>query len=86
MVSRWSTAMLKKVKLEELIAHSEDEYVVIAQRLAGDLVHLSELRAGLRGRVADSPLCDEAARTRQIERAYRWMWRKWCATNPIPSQ
>ena len=86
MVSRWSTAMLKKVKLDELIAHSEDEYVAIAQRLAGDLEYLSELRTGLRARVELSPLCDERGRTMQIERAYRWMWRKWCVTNPISSQ
>ena len=71
--------MLKKVKMEELIAHSADEYVQTARRLAGDLDHLEQLRATLRERVAASPLCDEAARTRQMERAYRWMWHKWCA-------
>ena len=72
--------MLKKIKLDELIALSADEYVAIAQRLAGDTAHLSELRAELRERVAHSPLCDAPARTRQIERAYRWMWKKWCTT------
>ncbi|MBT9613604.1 MAG: tetratricopeptide repeat protein [Burkholderiales bacterium] len=80
MVSRWSTAMLHKIKLDELVAYSANEYIAIAQRLAGDTAHLSELRAGMRERVVRSPLCDAAARTRQIERAYRWMWEKWCTT------
>src|SRR4030065_2560067 len=84
MVSRWSMAMLKKAGVEEVIARSEDEYVAIAQRLAGDLDHLAQLRATLRERVAKSPLCDEGARSRQIERASRWMWKKWCATEHTP--
>lgn len=80
MVSRWSASMLKKVKLDELVAHSADEYVSIARKLADDLDYLDKLRAGMRERVAHSPLCDASARTRQIERAYRWMWEKWCVT------
>ncbi|MDP1683385.1 MAG: tetratricopeptide repeat protein [Burkholderiales bacterium] len=79
MVARWSGSMLKKLKLNELVAHDEEEYVTIAQGLAQNLDHLESLRAGLRERVANSPLCDEKGRTRQIERAYRWMWAKWCA-------
>lgn len=79
MVARWSGAMLKKLKLDELIAQSEDQYVKIAQGLAQDPDRLASLRAGLRERVAKSPLCDEKGRARQIERAYRWMWAKWCA-------
>lgn len=83
MVARWSGAMLKKLKLDELIAQSEDEYVRIAVALAQDADRLASLRAGLRERVAKSPLCDERRRTQQIERAYRWMWAKWCAaTSP----
>ncbi|MBT9613718.1 MAG: tetratricopeptide repeat protein [Burkholderiales bacterium] len=79
MVARWSGAMLKKLKLAELVAHTEDEYVELARHLAQDLERLQALRAGLRERVAHSPLCDEKGRTHQIERTYRWMWAKWCA-------
>jgi len=71
--------MLKKLKLTELVAHTEDEYVELARHLAQDLERLQVLRSCLRERVAQSPLCDEKGRTRQIERAYRWMWAKWCA-------
>jgi predicted O-linked N-acetylglucosamine transferase (SPINDLY family) len=33
----------------------------------------------LRGRVASSPFCDGPAFTRNLEAAYRAMWRDWCA-------
>lgn len=78
MVARWSGSMLKKLKLDNLIAYDEAEYVEIAQGLAQNLGRLELLRAGLRGRVAQSPLCDEKRRTYQLERAFRWMWMKWC--------
>lgn len=84
MVSRWSMAMLKKIQLDDLIARNEDEYVAAAQQLTGNLERLAQLRATLRERVANSPLCDERARARQIERTYRWMWQKWCATEKRP--
>ena len=79
-MARWSGAMLRKIDLDDLVAASKDEYIEIARRLAGDVDYLSTLRAGLRERVAKSPLCDEKGRARQIEKAYRWMWEKWCAT------
>jgi len=79
MVARWSGAMLRKLKLDELVARDEAGYVNIAQGLAQDLDRLEALRFSLRERVAGSPLCDERGRTHQIERAFRWMWAKWCA-------
>jgi len=79
MVARWSGSMLKKLKLDELIANDEAEYIEIAKGLAQDLDRLESMRAGLRERVAKSPLCDEKKRTHQIERAFHWMWAKWCA-------
>lgn len=84
MVARWSGAMLKKLRLDELIAKNEADYVAIAQGLAQDPARLEVLRAGLRERVAQSPLCDEKRRAQQIERAFRWMWAKWCAEQAAP--
>jgi predicted O-linked N-acetylglucosamine transferase (SPINDLY family) len=55
---RHSLSHLSNVGLTETIAGSRDEYVALAVRLAGELPHLAELRAGLRQRVAQSPLCD----------------------------
>ena len=77
MVSRWSSAMLRKLGLPRLIARTEAEYVEIARNLASNPADLGQLRAGLRDRVARSPLCTEHVRTRQLERLYRRMWAIW---------
>lgn len=79
MVSRWSASMLRALRLDELVAGSEDAYVERAAALAGDPARLSALRAGLRDRLAASPLCDGRRRARQMERLYRAVWRRWCA-------
>lgn len=79
MAGRWSASMLRTAGLDDLIATNADEYVEIARRLAQDPVRLAELRASLRQRVANSPLCDGPGRARQVERLYRAMWRRWCA-------
>ena len=42
--------------------------------------HLKELRSTLRQRMQASPLMDAPRFARNIEAAYRQMWRKWCAT------
>ncbi|MGO9109004.1 MAG: tetratricopeptide repeat protein [Thermoguttaceae bacterium] len=56
--SRHSLSHLSNVGLTETIAHDLDEYVELAVSLAGDLTRLTALRAGLRQRMAASPLCD----------------------------
>ena len=71
--------MLKKLKLDELIANNEAEYVEIAKGLAQNLDRLAALRTTLRELVVKSPLCDEKRRAHQIQRTFRWMWAKWCA-------
>ena len=70
--------MLTALKLPELIAGNAEEYVTIARGLVGSPERLSALRAGLRDRVAASPLCDGRAKARQVERIYRALWRRWC--------
>jgi predicted O-linked N-acetylglucosamine transferase (SPINDLY family) len=78
MVGRWSASMLHALKLDELIARDAGEYVRIAAALAGNVGRLAALRAGLRERVAGSPLTDGRLRARQMERVYRALWRRWC--------
>jgi predicted O-linked N-acetylglucosamine transferase (SPINDLY family) len=55
---RHSLSHLTNVGLTETIAGDLDEYVKLAVALAGDLPRLAMLRAGLRERMAASPLCD----------------------------
>jgi predicted O-linked N-acetylglucosamine transferase (SPINDLY family) len=49
---------LANAGLTETIADSPDAYVELAASLAADLPRLAQLRAGLRRRMAASPLCD----------------------------
>jgi predicted O-linked N-acetylglucosamine transferase (SPINDLY family) len=76
--ARSATAILTAAGLAELVAASEDDYVAIAARLAGDLPRLAQLRAGLRQRLVDSGFCDGARFTRELEELYRQAWRRWC--------
>jgi predicted O-linked N-acetylglucosamine transferase (SPINDLY family) len=77
--SRFGGSVLANVGLESCIAKSIDEYVEIAVGLAHDLDALEKLRAELRPRMAASVLLDFAGFTRNVEVAFRQMWREWCA-------
>ena len=79
-VSRMSAGMLGQVGMSDLVAQSEADYIGIAAGLAGDPARLAELRAGLRPRMQESPLCDAPAFARAMEAAYRDMWRRWTVT------
>ena len=79
--ARMVASVLSNLGLPELIARTPDEYVKIASELAGDLPRLAELRATLRERMQASPLTDGPRFTRNLEQAFREMWRAWCA-NP----
>lgn len=76
--SRAGLSILGAMGLDELIAGSDDEYVRIAVDLARDGVRLAALRAGLRERMRASPLTDARAFARDLEAAYRGIWRQWC--------
>jgi predicted O-linked N-acetylglucosamine transferase (SPINDLY family) len=76
--ARVGASMLTRVGLGDLVASSPQAYVETAARLAADRSTLARLRADMRGRIASSPLCDGPRFTRQLEAAYRTMWREWC--------
>jgi predicted O-linked N-acetylglucosamine transferase (SPINDLY family) len=76
-VSRAGLSIMSNLGLPELVAYTEDDYVRIATELAGDLPRLSDLRANLRSRMENSVLTDAPRFARQIEAAYRAMWRAW---------
>ena len=77
--TRLGCSVLDTMRLAELIGADEAEYIRIAAGLASDLPRLSELRRTLRDRLERSPMRDFRGFTRQIESAYREMWRRWCA-------
>ena len=77
--SRVGVSLLTNAGLPELIAGNAEQYVEIAAKLAADIPRLAELRANLRERMAASPLMDTPRFARNVEEAYRQMWRAWCA-------
>ncbi|MGB8167957.1 MAG: tetratricopeptide repeat protein [Chthoniobacteraceae bacterium] len=83
-LARLSFSVLSNLRLAELSAKSEEEYVEIATALARDLSRLAGLRATLRARMKASPLLDAARFTRNLEAAYRGVWRQWCAGQAAP--
>ena len=76
--ARVGASMLARVGLGDLVAASPEAYVETAARLAADQPALARLRADLRGRIANSPLFDGRGFSRELEAAYRTMWREWC--------
>ncbi|MGA2442513.1 MAG: tetratricopeptide repeat protein [Tepidisphaeraceae bacterium] len=78
-VSRVGFSLLSQVGLPELAASDPEQYVRVAAELAGDAKRLGELRRTLRARMEASPLMDAPRFARNVEAAYRQMWRNWCA-------
>jgi predicted O-linked N-acetylglucosamine transferase (SPINDLY family) len=79
-VGRVAASALRNLGLGELVGRTLDDYVTIAVRLANDLPRLNELRSLLRERMQASLLMDAPRFARNIEAAYRQMWRSWCET------
>jgi protein O-GlcNAc transferase len=79
-VGRAGVSILTNLGLPDLIASNDEQYIQIATDLANDLPRLTELRTGMRQRMQNSPLMDDAGFARDIEAAYRQVWHKWCAT------
>ena len=76
-VSRMGVTIMTNAGLPELIAQNIDDYIKIAADLANDRDKLKKLRDGLRDKVAASPVMDQKRFARNMETAYREMWKKW---------
>jgi predicted O-linked N-acetylglucosamine transferase (SPINDLY family) len=77
-VGRVACSALHNLGLAEWIGQTPSQYVSLAVRLSGDAANLAELRRTLRARMQRSPLMDAPRFARNIEAAYRQMWRNWC--------
>ena len=77
-VGRFGAAILHAVGLDDWVTNDVDAYVARAVTAAADIDALARLRAELRARFAASPLRDAAGLAREIEAAYRTLWRRWC--------
>jgi len=79
-VGRMGAMILEPLGLHDWIAADTAAYVTKAVAAAADLAALAALRGGMRERFLASPLGDAPGLTRSMERAYRVLWRRWCAT------
>jgi predicted O-linked N-acetylglucosamine transferase (SPINDLY family) len=77
---RAGLSFARNLKLPDLVANDDDDFAKIAASLSADLPALAGLRASLRPLMEKSSLMDAEGFTRDIELAYRQMWRTWCET------
>jgi protein O-GlcNAc transferase len=77
-VSRMGLTVLTRVGLDLFAASSAQEYVAKANAFAGQLKAIAQIRLALRSRMLGSPLCDPVRWAREMEHAFRLMWRSWC--------
>jgi predicted O-linked N-acetylglucosamine transferase (SPINDLY family) len=80
-VGRAGVSILSNAGLQNLIAASPAQYQEIAIQLARNLDELAKLRAGLREQVRASPLVNAERFAKNVETAYRTIWRRWCEKN-----
>lgn len=73
--ARVGASLLKAVGHEEWIAKSEDEYVAIARRLAGDGERRRTIRESLRSEMSHSLLLDHPEQAKRFGEALRACWR-----------
>jgi predicted O-linked N-acetylglucosamine transferase (SPINDLY family) len=78
-VGRAGLSILSNLGLADLVAGDVEQYVGIAARLATDSQRLGELRSTLRTRMLSSALMDAPRFARNMEQAFREMWRRWCS-------
>lgn len=77
--ARSGASLLAAVGLADWVAATADEYVALAANWARNPAELSALKAGLRARMQQSPLMDEADFARAWLAVVRSAWQHWCA-------
>jgi predicted SAM-dependent methyltransferase len=70
--------IMRSVGLTSWVAESVEECVEKALEFANDLQGLAQIRAGLRGQLLTSPLCNAPRFALNLESALRGMWQQWC--------
>ena len=77
-VSMVGKSILSNLGMRALIAYNVEDYISRACHLAEDIGFLVKLRAMLRPLIQKSILGDAVVFTRNLEGAYRKIWRRWC--------
>jgi len=80
MIGRQTAAMMRLLGLDDWVAGSIDGYVRLAVEKSRRRGEVAALRATLRTRFAQSPICDAPRFARDLEALYRELWRRHCAS------
>ncbi|UUX51359.1 hypothetical protein NUH88_06595 [Nisaea acidiphila] len=78
---RHSVSHLTNAGFPEWVADSDEAFFKVACGLGSDPGRLADLRATLRQRVADSPLCDRTHYADAVAAALRMAWQRYCAAD-----
>jgi len=76
--ARVGASLMTGVGLGDLVARTGEQFLDIAETLAGDVARRDGLRRTLRQTMEKSPLCDAPGFARRVEAAYRSVWQDWC--------
>ena len=76
-VGRIGSHYLNAIGRNEWIAQTEEEYIEKACALGSDLNALSEIRNKLRSEMDISPLRNEKAFVKELEKTYQQMWNQY---------
>jgi protein O-GlcNAc transferase len=76
MASRLGGAIMHHVGMKDWAVQTEDAGHAIGRAYADKPERLVNLRAGLRDKLARSPICQTEAYSRSVEMAYRELWRE----------
>ena len=79
--ARVGKSILTRLGLQELVADTPQGYRELAAALAHQPEHLDNLRKEMRARMEMAGLLDGKGFAREVEGAYREIWRVWCAKN-----
>ncbi|MBI3505777.1 MAG: hypothetical protein HY059_13125 [Proteobacteria bacterium] len=74
--ARVGASLLAQLGAGDWVARDADAFATIATGLVADPLRLAGIRAGLRARMAASPLCDGMRLARAFEALYRRLWRQ----------
>lgn len=85
-VSRLGLSILSAIGLTELIAFTPQEYVSLCVRFAHQYEYLQTLRREMRIRMHNSPLMQADRFTKNLEMAYRRLWKEFCEENTSSHQ
>jgi predicted O-linked N-acetylglucosamine transferase (SPINDLY family) len=78
---RAGKSVLSAAGFPEWAVETPEQFVATAVALASNHPFLKDLRSGMRQKVAGSSLADRVGFARNVESAYRWMWKRWCGNS-----